>query len=366
MRIKVRAGKPSGSRPAGRPSYTVDIEPGILREAGARLKARLADSRVFVLTNDRVGPLYLGTLEASLRGAGFDERTLVIPDGERHKNQRTYKRIIDWLVSCRADRQSVLAALGGGVVGDLGGFAAATYMRGIPLVHVPTTLVAQVDSSIGGKVGIDHRDAKNLVGSFYNPYMVLADPDVLATLKRRDVLNGLFEAIKVALVTDRDLYDFIAGNLEGIVSGERKLLSRMVVRCAREKAAIVEEDPFDEGRRMVLNFGHTVGHALETFGRYRSISHGEGVGLGMLVALEISSALGYIKGSRAREISAVLGKILKPDRLRSADARALWQTIALDKKGKDGRARFILLKDIGRPTVEDVEKRTFLKAMRRI
>jgi 3-dehydroquinate synthase len=359
MKIRVRTGKSAGS-------YTIEIRPGILGGAGQILKARLSDDRIFVLTNDRVGPLYYKALRDSLRDSGFDPALITIPDGERYKTHGTYRRIIDRLVSLRADRQSSLAALGGGVAGDIGGLVAATYMRGITLVHIPTTLVAQIDSSIGGKVAIDHQDAKNLVGTFYNPRMVLTDPEVLKTLRKRDFLSGLFEAIKVGLVCRAGLFRMIADNIESISAMEPDLLRQLIVRSAREKVRIVERDPFDRGRRAILNFGHTVGHALETGRRYRSISHGEAVGLGMLVALRLSISMGYMTERRAERAYGLILSLLRPGRLRSVDPEDLWRTIGLDKKRKGGGARFILLRDIGKPFIVEVGKSTFLKVLREI
>jgi 3-dehydroquinate synthase len=338
----------------------------VLRQAGAALRSTFPGDRVFVLTNDTVGPLYADTLKRSLRKSGFGVNEVIVKDGERYKNHRTYRKIIDRLVSFRADRHSALVALGGGVIGDLGGFVAATYMRGMPLVHVPTTLIAQIDSSLGGKVGIDHSDAKNLVGTFYNPELVITDPDVLATLQERDFRNGLFEAIKVAAVANSDLFDFIASKLDMIVSRAPGPVDRMIVACAREKAKVVAEDPFDHGRRMILNFGHTVGHALETSGRYRSISHGEGVGLGMLAALRLSIAMGYLAERTASKISEVILRLTSSRRLKSADPDELWDIIALDKKRRGGKSRFILIKGIGKPVVTEIDKKTFLKSMREL
>ncbi len=358
--MKIRVKTDAGSR-----SYVIEIRPGILGEIGEVLRSRLPGDRIFVLTNTKVGPLYYAAVRDSLRRSGFDQEVITVPDGERYKTHRTYKRVIDRLVSCRADRHSILAVLGGGVVGDLGGLVAATYMRGIGLVHIPTTLVAQIDSSIGGKVGIDHREAKNLVGAFYNPLLVVTDPEVLGTLRKRDILNGLFEAIKVGLVCRVEIFDLIAGNLDRIIRRETIPLRKVIACCAKEKARIVEQDPFDKGRRMILNFGHTVGHALETSGCYRSISHGEAVGWGMLTALRLSSVLGYLDDRKAKDISEVIMRLLVPGRLDGVSPEDLWQTVTLDKKGKGGRVRFILLRDIGRPVIGEVSKRTFLKVLRR-
>jgi 3-dehydroquinate synthase len=287
-------------------SYTIQVKAGIIREIGRSLKRSLPASRTYVLTNDLVHSLHYPGVKDSLERSAIDHKVIIIPDGERYKNLKTYNRVVDRLVELRADRHSALITLGGGVIGDLGGFVAATYMRGIELVHVPTTLVGQIDASIGGKVAADHKTAKNLIGTFYNPRLVLTDPEVLRTLRRKDFLNGIFEAIKIALVSRKELFSFIADNLNGILGKEEDLLRRLIVRCIEEKARIVQKDPFEKNLRMILNFGHTFGHALETNKRYRSVAHGEAVGLGMLLAVRLSNELGHLSKRKTEKISELV------------------------------------------------------------
>jgi 3-dehydroquinate synthase len=344
-------------------SYTIQIKAGIIKEIGRLLKKHLSGGGTFVLTNDKVHSLYYKQVKDSLEKSAVDHQVIIIPDGERYKNVKTYNRVLDRLVELRANRHSTLVTLGGGVIGDLGGFIAATYMRGIDLVHVPTTLVAQIDASIGGKVAVDHKMAKNLIGAFYNPRQVLTDPEVLTTLQRKDILNGIFEAIKIALVSRKELFSFIADNLNGILRNEEDPLRRLIVRCIEEKVRIVQKDPFEKDLRMILNLGHTFAHALETNRRYRSISHGEAVGLGMLVAVRLSNKLAHLSQRKTEEISELLLRLVKPDKMRRADPEQIWETIALDKKGKGGKARFVLLRDIGKPVIEQVSRRAFFKSL---
>lgn len=344
-------------------SYTIQIKAGIITEIGRLLKKDLSGGGTFILTNDKVHSLYYRQVKDSLEKSAIDPQAIVIPDGERYKNPKTYNRIIDRLVDLRADRHSVLVTLGGGVIGDLGGFVAATYMRGIDLIHIPTTLVAQIDASIGGKVAVDHKMAKNLIGAFYSPRLVLTDPEVLKTLRRRDLLNGIFEAIKIALVSRKELFSFVADNLNGILRKEENLLRRLIVRCIEEKVRIVQKDPFEKNLRMILNFGHTFAHTLETNRQYRSISHGEAVGLGMLLAVRLSNRLAHLSKRKTEQISGLILRLVKSDKMRKADPEQIWKTIALDKKGKGGKVRFVLLKDIGKPLIEQISKREFLKSL---
>ncbi|MFQ6031770.1 MAG: 3-dehydroquinate synthase [Candidatus Zixiibacteriota bacterium] len=347
-------------------SYTVAIKTGVIKEVGRFLKKSFSSGKVFVLTNDEVHSLYYKGVKNSLDKFGFDHKVIIIPDGERYKNLKTYNYVFNKLIEHKADRHSVLVTLGGGVICDLGGFVAATYMRGVKLVHIPTTLVAQIDASIGGKVAVDHKMAKNLIGAFYNPRLVLTDPEVLNTLRRKDFLNGLFEAIKIALVCQKELFFFIADKLSGILRKEEYLLRQLIVRCIKEKVRIVQRDPFEKNLRMILNFGHTFAHALETNKKYRSISHGEAVGLGMLLALRLSNKLGHLTEHKTARISELILKLIKSDRLKGVDPGQIWGTIALDKKGKEGKVRFVLLKDIGKPIIEEVNKKVFFEVFEKV
>ncbi len=348
------------------PAYRLEIRPGLIDKIGGILHRQWPARRMIVLTNNTVRDLWLNVLQRSLRRAGIKAPVITIPDGERYKNLKTYTEIVAQMLGHFADRRTVLLAFGGGVVGDLGGFVAATYMRGIDLVYIPTTLVAQIDASIGGKTAVDLPQAKNTIGAFYNPRLVLTDPDVLPTLPERELRNGLFEAIKTALVTDRKFHSFIVENLAAILQYSPRLLARVVMYGAREKVKIVSRDPFDRNLRAVLNFGHTVGHALETVGRYKRIGHGEAVGWGMLAAIRLSRQLGLNSWPEDHEASVLIRRLLPKRRGEQIDPHKLWETMKLDKKAERGAVRFVLLEDIGKPVVAPVKKQMFVRAWRKL
>jgi len=345
------------------PGYTIQIQRGLLAEAGSMVGRRAA-GRIIVLTNRTVHRLWYNRLHQAFAGAGLTVHPIIIRDGERYKNMQTYNEIIAGMIGHRADRHSLLVTFGGGVIGDIGGFVAATYMRGIDLVHIPTTLVAQIDAGIGGKTALDYPQAKNLIGSFYNPRLVLIDPDTLSTLPEQEMLNGLFEALKTGLVCNRRLFAFIVEHLTHIRERKPSLVNRMVVQCAREKAAVVTRDPFDHNRRAILNFGHTLGHALESAEKYTRISHGEAVGWGMLAAVRISHLLGHCSDSIAEQAANPIRQLLGRKKLPKTTVNQIWRTMTLDKKAKSGEVRFVLLKTIGRPFMAHVGRDTFTEALK--
>ena len=296
-------------------AYTIEIRRGILDDAGNILARRGAHQRVVVLTDRTVHTLWYPRLRQSLIQNGLRVSPIILRNGERFKTLRTYEKVITRMAALRIDRHATLVTFGGGVVGDIGGSVAATYMRGIRLVHIPTTAVAQIDASIGGKTGLDHPRAKNLIGCFYNPATVLIDPDVLATLSEREFLNGLFEAIKVSLVCSPQLFAFIQRHVAKILSRHPRVTSQLVCRCVKEKVEVVTRDPFDHNRRAMLNFGHTLAHALETAHKYSRIGHGEAVGWGMLLALKISEIVGYMRLSAGEDIAALIRPLLHMSRV---------------------------------------------------
>jgi len=343
--------------------YTIQIKRGLLSEAGKIIK-RITHDRIAVLTNKTVHELWYRDLHKSFKQVGLKENIIVIPDGERYKNNRTYNRIISEMLDYGINRHSTLVTFGGGVTGDIGGFIAATYMRGIKLIHIPTSLIAQIDSSIGGKAAIDHPRAKNIIGAFYNPEYVLIDPNLLMTLPRREYINGLFEAVKIAIVRDKKLYKYICVNIDKILDRNARTVEYLVTECARLKTEIIQKDPFEKKLRMILNFGHTFGHALETAGRYNNISHGIAVGWGMLLALQLSYHYKYIDLEKCREIIDLIGKLIGRNKMPKISPENIWITMCHDKKVKNNKVRFILLERIARPIIREIDKNSFKKALR--
>jgi 3-dehydroquinate synthase len=317
-----------------------------------------------VLTNSTVRKLHYKELQESLKQAGFDGRVLVMPDGEEFKSLESLGSGYDFLVKHKADRSSLLIALGGGVITDLGGMLAATYMRGIKLVHIPTTLLAQVDAGIGGKAAVNHTRAKNAIGCFYQPNLVMIDPTVLSTLNQREYLNGLAEVIKIALVADPSLFKFLKRNLRAIVERKVPYVTQTISQAVKKKLEITQKDPFERGLRKILNFGHTFGHALEAQKKFSRISHGEVVSLGMLVALQLSADLRIGNETTLTAVKELLEQGGLPTKIKKLDSKALWKIMYLDKKANSGRINFVLLKEIGKPIVKAGEYEQFRRACR--
>jgi 3-dehydroquinate synthase len=307
---------------------------------------QLPDDRsgVFLLTSPRVWRFCGRALTNALHAAR--PRRVLFDDREAAKNLRTVESIARALVRGGADRGAVIVAAGGGVVGDVAGFVAASYMRGVRLVHIPTTLVAQVDSSIGGKTGVNLREGKNLVGAFYPPRLIVADPEMLATLEDRQFRSGLYEVVKYAVIADPLLFDVLERTMERILKRDPSALDWVVARCARIKAEIVGEDERESGLRQVLNFGHTIGHALEAASGYRGLLHGEAVGWGMLAAVEIARELGKLRPADAERISSLiarLGELPRPVPRREA----VLTRLGSDKKVRAGRIHWVLPSRVG-------------------
>lgn len=328
----------------GSRSYPILIGAGLLDDPD--LIARCVPARdVLVVTNETVGLLYLDRLVRGLGGKRV--ASLALPDGEQHKTLEVLARIFDALVNGRLNRDACVVALGGGVVGDMAGFAAACYQRGVDCVQVPTTLLAQVDSSVGGKTGVNHPGGKNLIGAFHQPRAVLSDTSTLATLPARELRAGLAEVIKYGLVADAQFLDWIDAHLDAILALDPAALAHAIRRSCEIKAEIVAEDEREHGRRALLNLGHTFGHAIETATGYGDWLHGEAVGVGMLLAADLSRRLGWIDGAAVERLRGLLRRAGLPDAPpRIGAARAL-ELMGLDKKVQGGLIRLVLLARTG-------------------
>ncbi|MFB3882009.1 MAG: 3-dehydroquinate synthase [Armatimonadota bacterium] len=329
----------------GARSYEIHVEPGALARAGRVIEAA-AGGRGFVITDGRVEVLHGAALRAGL--GRFRAETIIVPAGERQKSLRRAGMLWEELLRRGADRESVVVAFGGGVVGDLAGFVAATYMRGLPFVQIPTTLLAQVDSSVGGKVAINHPRAKNLIGAFHQPRAVIADVSVLQTLRRRDYREGIAEAVKTAVIADPAFYGWLEANQRAVASRDPSALCHLVSRCCELKARVVESDERESGRRALLNFGHTVGHALESLTGYGRLRHGEAVSVGMVAAARLSRLLGLLSSEDERRLVSLLAEFGLPTTIPGIGASAILEQIKLDKKARAGVPELVVLKAIGK------------------
>ena len=344
--------------PGGR-TYAVHFEP--LDEVARHLReVGLQTGRALVVTDETVEPLYLDAVRSSLTGAGWSVEALAVPAGEGSKSLATYGDVVDWALGHRIGRRTPVLALGGGVVGDLAGFAAATLLRGLPLVHLPTTVVAQVDSAIGGKTGVNHAAGKNLVGAFHQPRLVLADPATLATLADRDLRSGLAEVVKHALIADADLVGRLERDWDRLVGRDEAVLARVVRDAAAVKARVVAADELEAGDRALLNFGHTFGHAVEREAGYGALTHGEAVAVGMRAALHLSASL---RGGAAADAlpapferaDALVARLAPPALDAALTDEQLTAAMQTDKKRTAAGLRFVVLDEIGRARLaEDV------------
>jgi len=332
----------------GARSYPIVIGPGLLDDS-ALLGETLAARDVLVVSNTTVAPLYLPRLERSL--AGKRVASVILPDGEQYKTLDTLARVFDALIERRMNRDACVAALGGGVVGDMAGFAAACYQRGVDYVQLPTTLLAQVDSSVGGKTGVNHPGGKNLIGAFHQPRAVVADTATLGTLPPRELRAGLAEVIKYGLIADAGFLGWIEANLDALLRLEPEALTRAIRRSCEIKAEIVAEDEREHGRRALLNLGHTFGHAIETATGYGEWLHGEAVGAGMLMAADLSCRLGWLEAADVERVRALLARAALPVAApRIGAARAL-DLMGMDKKVLAGRIRLVLMRKVGEGVV---------------
>ncbi len=335
-------------------SYPIHIGQGLLARAGALIAPVLKRPRVFVITDDNVAPLHLGPLLASLDDAGIGHAHAVLPAGEATKDFGHLEELLDTMLAAKVERSTTLIALGGGVIGDLAGFAAAILLRGVDFVQIPTTLLSQVDSSVGGKTGINTRRGKNLVGAFYQPRMVLADMDVLDTLPRRELLAGYAEVVKYGVIDDPAFFGWLEDKGPALLDGDMDARIDAVATCCAAKARVVAEDEREGGRRALLNLGHTFGHALEAEAGYGgALLHGEGVAAGMVMALDLSCRLGVCPTADLDRLRRHLTAVGLPTGLDDIPGARTWTADRLlahmgqDKKVEDGRITFVLAKGIG-------------------
>ncbi len=334
-------------------AYDVLIEPHLLHRLGEVLKARIRCERTVIITDVNVARWYLPIVENSLHAHGMHTIPIVVPAGEDHKTLDTVRWIYETMLDRGTDRSCAVIALGGGVIGDMSGFVAATYMRGLPLVQVPTTLLAQVDAAIGGKTGVNLPRGKNLVGAFYQPILVAVDPETLDTLPDRIYMAAFGEVIKYGCIQDPALLDMLERQWSRIRTRDPDFLAEIIARCVTVKAAVVQADEYDTGRRQILNFGHTIGHALEAATAYTVYQHGEAILWGMWAAGWLSVQKGYLSPEELGAIEHWIERIPKPT-LRRFKVDQLWYHIAVDKKVRDQTLHFILVGPIGRARVEPV------------
>ena len=333
-------------------SYPILIAPGALAQLPALLAARWKGRSLFVITDTNVNRLYGRTVMRGLTAAGFDPILLDVPAGEESKSIDVYYAVLTALLENKVRRGSVIVALGGGVVGDLAGFAAASVLRGVEFVQVPTSLLAQVDSSVGGKVGIDHHLGKNLIGAFHQPSLVVIDPNVLTTLPAREFRNGLAEVIKIAAALDRKFFALLARNPGKLRPRETAFLTKVIATSVGLKAAVVEKDEREAGLRKVLNLGHTLGHAIETASGF-SLRHGETVAIGMVLEGRLAATMGLLSVNDLIKMKVVLEAVGLPTRMPGKlDMKRIHASLALDKKGKDGMPLFVLPKAIGSSAID--------------
>ncbi|MDX8407781.1 MAG: 3-dehydroquinate synthase, partial [Mariprofundaceae bacterium] len=314
-------------------SYDIHIEPGCLNELGGAVADVLGSaSRCLIVSNETIAPLYMQTVRASLEAAGWQVSECILPDGERFKNLETWSLILDALMQARLSRNEPVIALGGGVVGDMTGFAGACYRRGIPFVQVPTTLLAQVDSSVGGKTAINHPHGKNMIGAFYQPKLVWIDPEVLKTLDIRELRAGLGEAIKYGLIRDAEFFEWCCEHVQQALALDAGILAALIHTSCRHKAEVVMADETEQGMRALLNLGHTFGHAIESMTHYTEYLHGEGVAIGTIMAARLSEQLGHAPAGTEQRIRDCYASAGLPLEVPSFSAGAWLDAMGHDKK----------------------------------
>jgi len=330
-------------------SYDILIGRNVLSNIGDCVQSFGLSPRVAIVSNPTVYPLYGKAVADSLKKVGFDVLTVTVPDGEEYKDLLWIEHIYDELLKAKLDRLSSLIALGGGVIGDITGFAASTYMRGISYIQVPTTLLAQVDSSVGGKTGVNHKLGKNMIGTFWQPRLVWIDVETLKTLEKREFLAGLAEVIKYGVIWDEELFGFLETKKQEILNLDIDALKHIIKRSCEIKAEVVSRDERESGLRSVLNFGHTIGHAIETATEYRRYLHGEAVAVGMCLEAELSSKLNFLDKNKVFRIKTLIDSYGLPSEMPSdIDIEHILSYMELDKKTVAGELKFILPETIGK------------------
>jgi 3-dehydroquinate synthase len=331
-------------------SYPIHIGNGLLSQAELILP-HLKRKQVAIVSNTTVAPLYMQALAQPLRDAGISVIEIILPDGEAYKNSETLQTIYDHLLQNRCERNTTLIALGGGVIGDLTGYAAATYLRGVPFIQVPTTLLSQVDSSVGGKTGINHPLGKNMIGAFYQPKLVLADIDSLKTLPQRELSAGVAEVIKYGLIRDADFFDWLETNMSALMALDTAVTSYAIYRSCQNKAEVVAVDEHEQGERALLNLGHTFGHAIENAMGYGVWLHGEAVATGTIMAADLSQRMGWLNAAEVQRIKNIMQAAKLPIAAPDFGAEEYLRLMQLDKKVSDGRIRLILQQAIGKAVI---------------
>ena len=334
----------------GNRTYPIHIGSGLIQQADLILP-HLKRKNVAIISNTTVAPLYLEKLACALRAADVSVIEIILPDGEAYKNSETLNTIYDVLLKNRCERTTTLIALGGGVIGDLTGYAAATYLRGVPFIQIPTTLLSQVDSSVGGKTGINHPLGKNMIGAFYQPKIVLADIDTLQTLPKRELSAGVAEVIKYGLIRDADFFDWLETNIHGLMGLDEAIISYAIYRSCQNKAEVVVADEHEAGERALLNLGHTFGHAIENAMGYGVWLHGEAVAAGTMLAAELSQRMGWLTQAEVLRMHALLTASSLPLRAPNLGAEKYLDLMQSDKKVADGKIRLVLQQGIGKAVI---------------
>jgi len=328
--------------------YSIQIQSGLLGQLGPLMQEVGLGSKAMVVTNPTVAALHLGLAQKSLEAAGIKAAVAIVPDGEKYKTLEWAEFLYNAALEAGLDRHSPVIALGGGVIGDLAGFVAATYLRGVPLIQVPTTLLAQVDSSVGGKVAVNHSRGKNMIGSFYQPSIVIIDPDTLKTLPDRELVAGMAEVIKYGVIWDQDFFAYLENNLPQALSLDAEVTVRIIERCCAIKALIVGQDEREHGVRTLLNLGHTVGHAVETITNYQIYRHGEAVSIGMAAAGYLAIELGWWSEMECQRLIDLLRRTGLPVQIPGFDRFKLLELIAHDKKVVGDTLHWVLPREMGR------------------